>query len=304
MQSASHADASVSGLGRGLGRGLLRTLSAFTLACLAAPALAQTPGPLTNSSFEQLNPFSASGEPVAWHNLSNPLQCIRRTNGDGISPAITARTGTACVEIKAPTAGFRGWTTDTLDFSTFLFYDPAFTWGGGDIIVSGWYNIPASQPISGDACGIKLNVKYGNQDYGTYDPFGFPAPGPQITGHTNGEWRYWEVRWTQAQIEASVADGESKGYFQTPPYPDHCKITLGRFGYAPPSGTIFWDDIQFTQVSACPADFNGDGFLDFTDFDDFVGSFEAGNATSDFNGDGFLDFTDFDAFVAAFEAGC
>ena len=54
----------------------------------------------------------------------------------------------------------------------------------------------------------------------------------------------------------------------------------------------------------CAADFNGDGFLDFTDFDDFVIAFEAGDAASDFNGDGFLDFTDFDEFVAAFEAGC
>lgn len=267
-------------------------------------ASAQTPGPVTNSSFEELNVFSGSGEPTGWHNISNPLQSIRRTNGDGMQPPITARTGEACVEIKAPNAGFRGWTTDVLDFSTFLFYDPAFTWGGPDIVVSGWYNIPASQPISGDACGIKLNVKYGNQDYGTYDPFGFPAPGPQITGHTNGEWRYWEVRWTQAQIQAAVAANEALGYFSTPPYPDHCKITLGRFGFGVPSGTIFWDDISFSQVTACPADFNGDGFLDFTDFDDFVSAFEAGAGTSDFNGDGFLDFTDFDEFVAAFEGGC
>jgi hypothetical protein len=52
------------------------------------------------------------------------------------------------------------------------------------------------------------------------------------------------------------------------------------------------------------ADFNSDGFLDFTDFDAFVQAFEAGGVASDFNDDGFLDFTDFDAFVAAFEAGC
>jgi hypothetical protein len=57
-------------------------------------------------------------------------------------------------------------------------------------------------------------------------------------------------------------------------------------------------------VNPCRADFNGDGFLDFTDFDDFVGAFEAGNVSADFNGDGFLDFTDFDDFVGAFEAGC
>jgi len=55
---------------------------------------------------------------------------------------------------------------------------------------------------------------------------------------------------------------------------------------------------------ACPADFNNDGFLDFTDFDSFVEAFEAGDASADFNTDGFLDFTDFDAFVGAFEGGC
>jgi len=55
---------------------------------------------------------------------------------------------------------------------------------------------------------------------------------------------------------------------------------------------------------ACPADFNNDGFLDFTDFDGFVGAYESGAPSSDFNNDGFIDFTDFDAFVAAYEAGC
>jgi hypothetical protein len=58
------------------------------------------------------------------------------------------------------------------------------------------------------------------------------------------------------------------------------------------------------RVGACEADFNNDGFVDFTDFDDFVTAFEAGGSTADFNGDGFIDFTDFDAFVASFEAGC
>jgi hypothetical protein len=58
---------------------------------------------------------------------------------------------------------------------------------------------------------------------------------------------------------------------------------------------------------ACEADFNGDGFLDFFDYDEFVNCFETGacgDSTSDFNGDGFTDFFDYDAFVAAFEAGC
>lgn len=58
----------------------------------------------------------------------------------------------------------------------------------------------------------------------------------------------------------------------------------------------------------CDADFNGDGFLDFFDYDDYVGCFEIAECpagrTADFNGDGFADFFDYDAFVAAFENGC
>ena len=58
----------------------------------------------------------------------------------------------------------------------------------------------------------------------------------------------------------------------------------------------------------CPADFNGDGFLDFFDYDDYVLCYETGQCpdgrTADFNGDQFADFFDYDDFVTAFEAGC
>lgn len=62
--------------------------------------------------------------------------------------------------------------------------------------------------------------------------------------------------------------------------------------------------VGFPRLTSCAADFNADGFIDFTDFDDFVTSFEAGDPAADFNDDGFLTFEDFDAFVAEFEAGC
>jgi probable HAF family extracellular repeat protein len=55
---------------------------------------------------------------------------------------------------------------------------------------------------------------------------------------------------------------------------------------------------------SCPADFNGDGFVDFFDYDAFVAAFESGDPAADVNGDHFLDFFDYDAFVGAFEAGC
>jgi hypothetical protein len=56
--------------------------------------------------------------------------------------------------------------------------------------------------------------------------------------------------------------------------------------------------------SRCIADFNGDEYVDFFDFDDFVLAFESGDPRADVNDDGFVDFFDFDDFVLAFEVGC
>ncbi|QOJ00124.1 MAG: hypothetical protein HRU70_06335 [Phycisphaeraceae bacterium] len=58
----------------------------------------------------------------------------------------------------------------------------------------------------------------------------------------------------------------------------------------------------------CAADFNGDGFVDFFDFQDYVDCFEGfacpDGASADFNDDGFVDFFDFQDFVDEFDAGC
>lgn len=58
----------------------------------------------------------------------------------------------------------------------------------------------------------------------------------------------------------------------------------------------------------CHADFNGDGFVDLFDFDEFVSCFEGEvcppGRDSDFNGDGFTDLFDYDDFVVAFDRGC
>jgi hypothetical protein len=84
------------------------------------------------------------------------------------------------------------------------------------------------------------------------------------------------------------------------------------------NGTIFQGNTGFNyftqalideinQITACPADFNADGFLDFFDYDDYVNCFETGtcsDGTADFNGDGFVDFFDYADFVGAFETGC
>ncbi|MFT5422849.1 MAG: hypothetical protein ACI89L_000618 [Phycisphaerales bacterium] len=54
----------------------------------------------------------------------------------------------------------------------------------------------------------------------------------------------------------------------------------------------------------CPADLNGDGFLDGGDITIFVALFLAGDLKADLNGDSFLDGGDITIFVALFLAGC
>jgi hypothetical protein len=85
------------------------------------------------------------------------------------------------------------------------------------------------------------------------------------------------------------------GEFDLTTLPEAVSGRMVDVAYAPSS-------VRLTADST--ADFNADGFLDFTDFDAFVAAFEANTVGADFNGDGFLDFTDFDGFVAVFETGC
>lgn len=55
---------------------------------------------------------------------------------------------------------------------------------------------------------------------------------------------------------------------------------------------------------ACPADFDGDGFVTGEDFDAFLAAFEVGSVAADFDGDGFVAGEDFTGYVDAFETGC
>ncbi len=69
-----------------------------------------------------------------------------------------------------------------------------------------------------------------------------------------------------------------------------------------------WNATVSFVPTPCPADFNGDGFMDLFDYADYVGCFETGTCpsgtTADFNGDAFVDLFDYADFVSAFETGC
>jgi len=78
-----------------------------------------------------------------------------------------------------------------------------------------------------------------------------------------------------------------------------------RFFGGAPNYASFWLELQAEVVTGCPADFDGDGTVDFFDYDAFVICFEDPACTrADFDGDGSTDFFDYDAFVVAFETPC
>ncbi|MFG0246393.1 MAG: GC-type dockerin domain-anchored protein [Phycisphaerales bacterium JB052] len=56
--------------------------------------------------------------------------------------------------------------------------------------------------------------------------------------------------------------------------------------------------------SACPADMNGDGVLDFFDVSAFIAALTAQDTAADLNNDGLYNFFDVSAFLSAFAAGC
>jgi hypothetical protein len=58
------------------------------------------------------------------------------------------------------------------------------------------------------------------------------------------------------------------------------------------------------QRVGCEADYNGDGFVDFFDYDAFVADFESGSSLADINGDFMIDQFDYMQYVEAFERGC
>ncbi|NUQ53750.1 MAG: hypothetical protein HUU19_13770 [Phycisphaerales bacterium] len=64
-----------------------------------------------------------------------------------------------------------------------------------------------------------------------------------------------------------------------------------------------WGD-GVSVLSRCRADFNGDGFVNGNDYDEFAELFDIADPGADFNNDGFVNGNDYDEFADAFDQGC
>jgi len=62
--------------------------------------------------------------------------------------------------------------------------------------------------------------------------------------------------------------------------------------------------VATADIPDCPADFTGDGVLDFFDISAFLTAFGNQEPAADMNADGAWDFFDISAFLTAFSTGC
>jgi hypothetical protein len=289
-------------------------------ALFSIPVLAQELPVLENTSFEEANVVDPT-YPRGWNKFNSARY---RSVGDGLLPPLTAaHSGTACVDEPVLPVGpsdFVGWSSDALvDPEDALsrrnnpgyLYDPP---DGEDVTVSGWFMIPAADPIVRHRAGLKLEFRrtVNNSVYEGFEWLDIDPAHPELvpglilvntaTGpgvHTNGQWLLLERVFEQSRF----------GDWPKPPENPDARVSILPIRFGDPfaagaRGTIFWDDIGFVRDVGCPADFDGDGFVTGIDFDLFVQAFEAGDMSSDFDGDGFITGIDFDLYVQAFEAGC
>jgi hypothetical protein len=138
---------------------------------------------------------------------------------------------------------------------------------------------------------------------------GEPFDGNDWLWSRNGQQAGWNVDKTYAQSANANALRWGNAYTfwftaNTPPAASTASIPL----FKPGANASVSVSVSAPAGVPCGADFNGDGFLDFFDYDAFVSCFEGTGCppgqSPDFNGDGFADFFDYDDYVSAFESGC
>ncbi len=315
-----------------------KLIASLIVVSAATSALAQTNG-LQNGSFDQTCYFCGSPFPEGWFSPGADIIARQRVIGDGLLPEFTPignpglhpHSGIGVIEVGTRgNGGFEGMTTDSLNFcycdqtcstaclSPYPFFDPIFDYNGGDVVVSGWYMIPAGAGLVTDHGVVRIDVKVNNQDVATKEFV-------DIVGDTNGLWQPFTLTFSRADIQQQYECNRGIlpecgcNCVPSSPLPNHTKITLGRFvgDGTPTSGTIYYDDVTYTQLPVGPTcdsiDFNNDTSLfDPQDIDAFLSVYSEGpcipdTATCndiDFNNDSSLfDPCDIDAFLLVFSEG-
>ena len=175
------------------------------------------------------------------------------------------------------------------------------------------FAVGESAVVSNPTYTIGLNA---GDPIGPAGPYLSPVGAPSVL--TEGDWYFDGSAWSSFGLTGPWSDTNASMFFGLKfKAADGTHYAWLRLVNDSASGNLVLTDFAYesspdTPILAgaglCPADFNGDGFLDIFDFSDFVTCFEGDvcplGTSADFNADGFADIFDFSDFVEAFEKGC
>jgi hypothetical protein len=312
-----------------------RCLAALTVALLSSAALAQVPN-LVNGNLEIPDPYLATFgvmRPNGWR-LYNYSEY--RMIGDGLTPTTVTHSGNYSVRLPGGEGRNNGefegvHSEEQIDLTnaTSPRNWPEYTYNptsGQPITISCWFNIPASDPMVKSKFGIKLALVNGDnpglffqREWLDVDPEAATPlagctfvtvntpEGPMPGIHTNGQWL--QLSRTLPQSEIVIPTDPT---WTPPTNPARATVLALRFDIFPPGGTpapishgtVWVDDLTFTQGTPCAADFNGDGTLTVQDIFDFLNAWFSSAPSADFNHTDGITVQDIFDFLGAWFAGC
>lgn len=240
------------------------------------------------------------GEPLGWGGFNT-------TAGDYVDvndPGAFVRSGSKSIRLRPATSDttrFQGWTTNIFRPDGSDLFDPDYEYLGGDVTVSGYYLVPEGETLANDTVALKLEFRREPPNFSIYTSIEVPVDASE----TNGEWRYFEVVFTD---EDMLAVGDF------PPYATSVTILPlrffgGDFATEAPTGTIYWDDFCYVQgdvPQGCNAADLAEpfGILDLGDIGVFVSAFTGATSEADLDENGIYDLNDISLFVTGFTGGC
>lgn len=150
---------------------------------------------------------------------------------------------------------------------------------------------------------------------------GFESVQAAPVGYTYMDGQYWDD--TDYTIPAGATNAEVRVYFQLvskeyieflrdendqtgvdPMNPSTGEIAYDQWVLHGMSPIVEMDFMSYEFTGGCPADFNGDGEVDFFDISAFLTAFSSSDPSADITGDAQWDFFDISAFLSQYAAGC
>ncbi len=154
-------------------------------------------------------------------------------------------------------------------------------------IADGSPGAPVDWDIDGstNAIGIELDVSQSNMNS--------PESIEVHTGHDDWSNLYYKIRGHENFGLGALAEGDST-----------LDLEIGELSFEENDMLNNMPVVYLDEAEPCPADFTGEGDLNFLDVSAFLTAYANQDPTADFTGEGLFNFLDVSAFLSAFAVGC